>query len=292
MFRATVCSVPWLVAAFAFVALALPGVGGEVSTTSDPDYSSAMKREHASDQPVASPAAQAPPAAPVRSQKVTYARLDGKPVEGFLALPDDHKGPYPGILVIHEWWGLNDNIRSMARQLAAEGYAALAVDLYEGEYGDDREAALALMKKSMANRPRVEENLRQAHAYLKDAKDAPKIGTIGWCFGGGWSLGTALLLPQEIDATVIYYGRLVTEKQALAPLQAPILGLFGSEDQGIPVSSVRAFESAMKELGKPASIHVYDGADHAFANPSGTRYDAAAADDAWKRTLAFLAENL
>ena len=285
-------SIPCLAASSACLAVASAALAGEVRTTSDADYSSAMQLEHAGDQPVASPAAEAAPAAPVRTQKVTYARIDGKQVEGFLAMPFEAKGPYPGIIVIHEWWGLNDNVRSMARQLAAEGYAALAVDLYEGEYGEDRAAALALMKKSQGQRARLEENLRQAHAFLKDAQNSPKIGTIGWCFGGGWSLATALLFPQEIDATVIYYGRLVTEKQALAPLRAPILGHFASEDKGIPLSSVRAFESALQELNKPVTIYVYEGADHAFANPSGTRYDAAAAQAAWKRTLAFLAAHL
>ena len=251
-----------------------------------------MEREHAGDRPVASPAAEAAPARPVRTEKVAYARIGGKEIEGFLAMPFDHEGPFPGVIVIHEWWGLNDNIRSMARQLAAEGYAALAVDLYEGESATDRAGASALMRKWMGQRKRLEDNLRQARGYLASAKNSPKIGTIGWCFGGGWSLSTALLFPTEIDATVIYYGRLVTEPEALGPLRAPVLGFFGSEDKGIPVSSVRAFESALKKLDKPASIHVYEGADHAFANPSGTRYDAPAAEDAWRKTRAFLREHL
>lgn len=120
----------------------------------------------------------------------------------------------------------------------------------------------------------------------------PSIGVVGWCFGGGWSLQTALALGDGIDATVIYYGRLVTDPAELEPLTSPVLGIFGSLDQGIPVETVREFESALDSLGKEATIHVYEGADHAFANPSGTRYNAEAAEDAWEKTMAFFAQNL
>ena len=101
-----------------------------------------------------------------------------------------------------------------------------------------------------------------------------------------------MLLPGELDAAVIYYGRVVTDRERLATLTAPILGHFGSEDQGIPIDGVREFEKALAELGKDGRIHVYEGADHAFGNPSGTRYDAAAAEAAWERTLGFFAETL
>ena len=121
---------------------------------------------------------------------------------------------------------------------------------------------------------------------------ATKIGSIGWCLGGGMSLRTALLHPQDLDAAVIYYGRVQTDREVLAPLEVPILGLFGAEDQGIPVATVRAFEATLKELGKDARIHIYEGANHAFANPTGNRYHAEAAGDAWARTLAFFAEHL
>ncbi len=115
---------------------------------------------------------------------------------------------------------------------------------------------------------------------------------VGWCFGGGWSLRTALLLGPEIDAAVIYYGRPVTEPDQLAPLQAPLLGHFGALDDGIPVDRVRELEAALAALGKEAAIHIYEEADHAFANPSGTRYNEAAAELAWERTLAFFDRHL
>ena len=118
------------------------------------------------------------------------------------------------------------------------------------------------------------------------------MGVIGWCFGGGWSFRTALALPDAIDAAVIYYGEPVTDRDRLDALEMPILGLFGGADQGIPVARVREMEAALDALGKDATIVVYDGANHAFANPSGRRYDAEAAEDAWTRTTAFLAEHL
>ena len=151
---------------------------------------------------------------------------------------------------------------------------------------------MALMRAAQENAERLRENLRQARAWLGEELGVDKVGVIGWCFGGGWSLQTALMLGDEIDATIIYYGRLVTEPEALEPLTSPVLGIFGAEDQGIPIDSVRAFEAALGDLGKPAAIHVYEGADHAFANPSGTRYNAEAAEDAWMKTVSFLAGNL
>ena len=165
------------------------------------------------------------------------------------------------------------------------------MDLYAGEVAEDRDGARALMSSAMENAESLEENLRQAHAYL-ETRGATAVGSIGWCFGGGWSLQTALMLGDELDAAVIYYGRVVTDKTELETLETPILGLFGALDQGIPVESVEAFETALDELGKDAEIHIYDDADHAFGNPSGSRYQAEAAEDAWTKTLAFFAEHL
>ena len=254
------------------------------------DYADDMAREHAEDAPVSNEASQASPATEVETELVTYATVDGVEVTGYLARPVGAEGPLPGVIVIHEWWGLNDNIRSMAEQLAGEGYRALAVDLYGGETADTPDGAATLMRASMEHTEALTENVKQAYAYL--AAEGQKVGVVGWCFGGGWSLATALALPEDIDAAVIYYGRLVTDADALAPLDMPILGFFGAEDTGIPVESVRAFEAALDELGKDASIYVYDGAGHAFANPSGTNYRAEPAQDAWSKTRAFFAAHL
>jgi len=254
------------------------------------DPAAEMAHQHEGDAPVATEAAMAEPAAEVETQTVAYATVNGQQVQGHLARPVGAEGPLPGIIVIHEWWGLNDNIRSMAEQLAGEGYRALAVDLYGGASASTPEEAQKLMAASLEKREELTANLKQAYAYLSDR--GQKVGTIGWCFGGGWSLVTALALPEDIDATVIYYGRLVTDSGELQKLRMPILGFFGAEDQGIPVESVKAFESALKELGKNVSIDIYEGADHAFANPSGQNYQPEPATDAWKKTLAFFEKHL
>lgn len=250
-----------------------------------------MAQEHQHDKPVATQAALEEPKQPVDGEEVTYGEVGGKPARGYLAKPKSAKGALPGILVIHEWWGLNDNIRAMTRRLAGEGYQALAVDLYGGQKADTPDAAMKLLNGVMQNRPAAEENLRKAAAYLQ-GRGVTKLGVIGWCFGGGWSLATALLLPEKIAATVIYYGHLETDKTKLATIKSPILGFFGEKDQSIPVASVREFEKALKELGKPVEVHVYPGANHAFANASGGNYNPEAAKDAWQRTTAFFAQHL
>lgn len=254
------------------------------------DPATEMADQHEGDEPVATEAAEAEPAAEVETQTVAYATVNGQQAQGYLARPMGVEGPLPGVIVIHEWWGLNDNIRSMTEQLAGEGYRALAVDLYEGSSASTPDEAQNLMRASLDKSPELTENLKQAYAYLADG--GQKVGTIGWCFGGGWSLATALALPEDIDASVIYYGRLVTDEAELQKLDMPILGFFGAEDEGIPVESVKAFESALKKLGKNASIHIYEGANHAFANPSGQNYQPEPANDAWQKTLAFFGANL
>ena len=251
----------------------------------------AMASEHQGDRPVASPAAQRAPRAPVDASEVVYATVAGRPVRGFLARPQGAE-PHPGIVVIHEWWGLNDNIRQLTRQLAGEGYVALAVDLYGGEVASDPDAAMALMQAAGERAAELQDNLRAAHRFLAEQQHVTRSGVIGWCFGGGWALQDALAQGGKPDAVVMYYGRVETDPARLAPLSAPLLGLFAGRDRSIPPEQVRAFQDALAKLGKPAEIHVYEGADHAFANPSGTRYQPEAARDAWQRTLAFLARTL
>ena len=274
------------------LALFLIACGSDQNPPADADYAARMAKEHAKDQPAPSPAASADAGAPTRSQVVEYATVHGRAVQGYLAYPAAAEGGLPGVLVFHEWWGLNDNIKAMANQLAAQGYVALAADFYGGQVADKPDAARALMEKALADRPGMGQNLRQAHAYLKEQIKATRVGTIGWCFGGSVSLNTGLLLADQVDAVVVYYGHVGSDPAELKPLKAPLLGLFGGADEGIPVDSVKAFEAALKQLGKPAEIHVYDGAAHAFANPSGGNYKADAAADAWQKTLAFLEQHL
>ncbi|MDP2481586.1 MAG: dienelactone hydrolase family protein, partial [Candidatus Palauibacterales bacterium] len=252
-------------------------------------YEERVASEHVGDRPTASPAARSLPHVDVADTTVTYGTVDGRALTGFLATPRDGNATGPAILVIHEWWGLNDNIRAMARRLAGEGYTALAVDLYGGRVAETADQAMELVRA--VDETAAKANLRAAYRYLV-GRGAGRIGVIGWCFGGGWSLQTALLFPDGLDAAVIYYGHLVTDPAKLAGLGVPIEGHFGAEDSSIPVKEVRRFGEILDSLGVAEHMYVYEGAGHAFANPSGTRYVKAAADTAWTRTLAFLAGHL
>lgn len=254
------------------------------------DYIDRMRQEHADDKPVQNEAADLEQASSATGQEVVYATVNGQDITGYLSKPDNGSGSSPGIIVIHEWWGLNDNIRMMADRLAGEGYTALAVDLYNGNVAESPDSA-GIYARSVKEEEALD-NLTQAYQYLTGEQNAGRVGTIGWCFGGGWSLQTALALPDKIDATVIYYGRLVTDAGKLKKLGMPVIGFFGAEDNGIPPETVHEFESALNEAGVKNSIHIYEGAGHAFANPSGTRYVKEAAENAWQKTVAFLAENL
>jgi carboxymethylenebutenolidase len=283
-----------LVAALLALPLAAACTPGETedvaaSNGEDNEYVERMAAEHAGDSPVAGAAGEAEGGGEVTTERVVYARVGGQEVTGYLARPAAGGAPAPGLVVIHEWWGLNENIETMARMLAQQGYTALAVDLY-GEVAETPERARELTQS--VDDAAARDNLRQAYRYLAQEAEAPRVGVIGWCFGGAWSLQAALMLPDELDAAVLYYGRLVTDRGELAKLDMPLLGIFGAEDQGIPVADVREFERVLADLGKDAEIHVYEGAGHAFANPSGERYQPEAARDAWQRTLAFLAEHL
>lgn len=256
---------------------------------SEKDYLDRMSDEHQGDTPIENAASKLKQSGNASGEEVTYATVNGKEITGYLARPEEGENT-PGIIVIHEWWGLNDNIRMMADKLAGEGYTALAVDLYNGKVAETPDSAKAYM--GMVNQEQAVDNLTQAYGYLNEQQGSKNIGVIGWCFGGGWSLQTALAHPDKIDATVIYYGQLVTDTEQLQQLQMPVLGIFGAEDQGIPVENVKKFESALNEAGVTNSIHIYDGAGHAFANPSGTRYVEKAAEDAWQKTVDFLATHL
>jgi carboxymethylenebutenolidase len=260
--------------------------------TSDSDIANRMAQGHQNDRPVATEVAMTEPAQPVTAETVDYATVDGETITGYFAQPEAVEEPLPGLIAIHEWWGLNDNIRAMTRRLAGEGYAVLAVDLYGGETAQSPENARQLMQQVMQNPEVAETNLKQAYEYLNSDRNAPAIGSIGWCFGGGWSLRTALMYPEKLDAAVIYYGELVTDRERLDKLEMPILGIFGGQDQVIPVENVQEFESVLNSLGKTVEVHVYEEAGHAFANPSGDRYIPEAAADAWEETTAFLREYL
>lgn len=256
----------------------------------------AMSREHADDNtepsPAADPAAGPAPGQPVESQMMPYTENGDELVYGYLSAPDNMFEPLPAVIMIHEWWGLNDNIRAMADRLAGEGYIVFAVDLYSGGVAGSPAEARELMLEVVEDPEAANENLRAAYEFVTEVAGAPRVGSLGWCFGGSWSLNAAKLFPDDLDASVIYYGQVTDDEEVLRPINTPVLGLFAAEDTGIKLESVERFRDAMQRLRKNYDIHIYPGVGHAFANPTGNNYDAEAAEDAWRRTLEFLDHHL
>lgn len=209
-------------------------------------------------------------------------------VFGYLAKPVENNN-YPGVIMIHEWWGLNDHIKRTARELASEGYVVLAVDLYNGEIAANPDRAREL--SSSLDQDTTIKNMKSAVTYVQTKGDIRKVGSLGWCFGGGQSLQLALS-GERLDATIIYYGNLVTEESKLSSLKWPVQGIFGEEDTVIPIETVKEFKSILEQLGIVNEIYIYPSVGHAFANPSGTNYSANEAEDAWEKTLIFLSKHL
>jgi len=224
-----------------------------------------------------------------RTRSVQLALGGGNKVQAHLAMPEG-EGPFPAVVLIHEWWGLNDQIKAVATELANLGFMALAVDLYKGGVADTREDAMALMQA--VNEEEANDTLTGWIDWLRRHQQCNgKVGTMGWCFGGGWSLNASMETP--VDATIIYYGNVTRSPKQLSRLQGPVLGHFGTLDKSIDEAMVGGFERAMAQAGKAErlDIHWYV-ADHAFANPTGARYDADDAALAWSRSVSFLHRHL
>jgi carboxymethylenebutenolidase len=222
---------------------------------------------------------------------VAYVKGNDK-VKGYLARPADKK-PRPGLILIHEWWGLNDNIKENARAFAELGYVALAVDLYNGEVATDRDGARGLAGGVRKNTEAAFANLKQAVSYLTSLEgevDAARIASVGWCFGGGWSYQMAKN-DLGVKASVIYYG-FFNPADDLSRMRATILGHFGETDRAIKVDNVRAFQAKLKTLKGDHMVFIYPNAGHAFANADSRNYDKAAAETAWKRTMDFFQKHL
>jgi carboxymethylenebutenolidase len=292
---------------------AADGARATADTASDTaSYADEMAERHEDDRPASSPAARATPDTAVTGRAVTY----GDSLTGYGAVPayaadssatdssatdssaaGDSVGsssdPLPALIAAHEWWGLNDNIRKMARRLAGQGFRVLAVDLYGGRVADRPQRAQLLMQEAMSDQQAIQDNVEAAYQHLAGGHAAPQVGIIGWCFGGAVALGGMTSLPRSLDGAVVYYGSLENAtRERLQPVSMPVIGFFGAEDESIPARRVRQFEETLSELGKDAEIYIYDDAGHAFANPSGERYVASAAKDAWQKTTAFLEEHL
>jgi carboxymethylenebutenolidase len=221
-----------------------------------------------------------------KTQTVQFKSGD-QTIGGFLATPDT-AGPHPAIVVIHEWWGLNDWVKEQAEKLAGHGYVALAVDLYRGKTATDPGEAHELMRGLPQDR--AIKDLKAAFDYLQTRPDVRKdhIAAIGWCMGGGLAVQFAVHEPL-LRACVVNYGALPTDPGDIQNIGAPILGNFGADDKGITPADVKAFEQSMSKLHKFVNLKIYDNAGHGFENPNNTAaYKPEAAADAWNRTIFFL----
>src|ERR1700761_7313767 len=252
----------------------------------------------ASAQKSAAPAAAATAAKPdekpavysTKTEDVTYP--SGKDtLTGYLATPEK-PGTHPVIILIHEWWGLNDWVKEQAQKYASLGYDVLAVDLYRGKVAATPDEAHELSRGLPQDR--AMKDLQAAYDYMEARKDITKdrIAIVGWCMGGGYAVEYAVHNPR-LSGVVVNYGSLPTDPNDLQNIAAPILGSFGADDKGITPADVHAFEDAMKKLGKYVEIKIYPGAGHAFENPNNTNgYRPDASADAWQRTTLFLHKSL
>lgn len=212
---------------------------------------------------------------------------------GYLALPEGD-GPFPALVIIHEWNGLVDRVRQVADDFAAEGYVTLAADLYSGRTGSTPDENIALMTEANADMPGVVSNLNAAVAFLRERSDVTgRVGTMGWCFGGGIALSYGLD-GDDHQATAIFYGRLVEDPAVLARMDHEVYGTFASLDSGPAPESVAAFESALRSAGIENDLHIYDGVDHGFwlRIDGDTEARSEAGLDAWERLKAYLERTL
>lgn len=238
------------------------------------------------------PAAILGSAGPLQGADLPYFEADPL-VTGYLAVPEG-EGPFPALVVIHEWNGLVDRIRQVADAFAAEGYVTLAADLFSGRTGSSPEENRALVQEVQGDREAMLANLNAAVAYLKGRPDVSgRVGAMGWCFGGGVALSFGLD-GENHEATAIFYGQLVDDPDRLAHLSHEVYGTFAELDQGIPPAAVESFEAALREAGITNDLHVYDDMQHGFWLRVDDDPDArtAPALDAWQRLKTYLGRTL
>ncbi|HSQ59932.1 MAG TPA: dienelactone hydrolase family protein [Acidobacteriota bacterium] len=229
---------------------------------------------------------------PASSAGMIQVKVNDETLMGYLALPKG-AGTHPGVVVIQEWWGVTDWVKEQTDSLAAHGYVALAVDLYDGKVAKDSDTAHQYMSGLAEDAALAK--LRRGVDFLRSRDDvrAQAIGVVGWCMGGRYSIRLAATEP-GIRACVMYYGAPITDPAAIKGIQAPVLGNFGGNDKGPTPEQVRAFEKALKAAGKTVDFKIYEGAGHAFANVNNPwgGYRETAAKDAWARTLSFFKREL
>ncbi len=225
----------------------------------------------------------------MKTEMVSFAS-NGETVDGFLARPDG-EGPFPGVIVIQEWWGLNDNIKDIAQRFAGEGYAALAPDLYRGKVTSEPDEAMKAMMATDMNRASKE--LTKAADWLatQPYTHGRGIGATGFCMGGGLAL-TLACDSTRIKAVAPFYGANPSPIDKVSGIQGPVFGVYAEHDDWAGRVVREALESALKQHGKQFETKTYPGTEHAFFNDTREVYRPEAAKDAWEKMLALFGENL
>ena len=221
-----------------------------------------------------------------KGEEITFDTSDGQQGSAYYLAAKGNSNQY--LLVIHEWWGLNDHIKREAERLHKDldNVHVMALDIYDGKVATSRELAQQYMQSVTTDRAKA-----IIDGAIQHAGDNAEIATIGWCFGGGWSLRATILADEQAIGCVMYYGMPVQNMEEIKEIETDVLGIFAEYDGYITPKGVKEFEQQMKEADKDIEVHMYE-ADHGFANPSGSRYDEDAAKDAYDKTLAFLKERL
>ena len=228
----------------------------------------------------------------VAGEMLPYGESEDALIRGYFAFPETMVEPLPAVIVIHEWWGLNDDIKAAAEQIAAQGFMTLAVDLYDGEVTKSNVRAGELSRDLLESMDAADANITAAIGFLTEVAGAPAVATLGWSQGAQWSVRTAQNNAEAVTAAVSYYGQPDSDPEALATLDTPLLAIFAGRDRSIPITDARTFRDAALNLGKPVEVVVEPDALHGFANPGDARYNEASAARAFARTIAFLREHL
>jgi carboxymethylenebutenolidase len=232
----------------------------------------------------------------LKGEMVNYYQ-EQEDIDGYLATPEgvSSTDKAPGIILVHEWWGLNEDIKQMADDYASEGYVALAVDLYGQEPTTSSSVAQQRSSRVRENMDEAMNNLGSAVEFLENREDVDndKLATVGWCFGGGWAYQMAVN-DIGVDASVMYYGQFDPQDD-YQNMKSSILGHFGEEDRVVDVNNAREFKAKLEKQKESSSVYIYPNVGHSFANYQGgdnLDYSREKAKKAWNRTLNFLQNRL
>lgn len=264
---------------------------GESTAPTAPTGDGATGQPDAAPQPTVAPTEGAE-GRDVVSESLAYGEVDESLVYGHFVIPVDMIEPLPAVIMIHDWWGLNEEMRALCDALAAEGYIVLGVDLFGGSTAASAADARQLEIAVVENPDLATENLRQAFDFLTNIASAPSVASVGYGFGGSWSLNAAVDLKDRLAATAMFYGQVSSDRGWLSSVDAPVLGFFAGNDRAVPADTVAAFRESLAALEKEHDVVMFDGVRRGFADPLSANYDAALAQESWGQLVAFLQTTL